>query len=238
MKSDSGRTASRPLTSGRAGIEYDGRWKVLHYAAKDIYEHVIIAPYYNVTTGDLQVWVTSDLWDAATGTATFDWYDWSGNKLDIGTPSSANVEVGAINSSKVLQSNTNDVLKGHDMTNVVLRLQVQAEGKLPNTNSLQTFRHENWFHASPLNTAQLQDPGLELTYSNSTKSFSVTATSGVAAWVWLDYPNGAVLNFDGNAFWLLPNETRQVGYTVKSDSTGGAWIDEVTVMSMWNQTLP
>lgn len=30
-----------------AGIEYDGRWKFLHYIAKDIYQPIIIAPYYN-----------------------------------------------------------------------------------------------------------------------------------------------------------------------------------------------
>lgn len=94
------------------------------------------------------------------------------------------------------------------------------------------------FHASPLKTAQLQDPGLQLSYSNTTKTFNVTATSAVAAWVWLDYPDGAVLNFDSNGFWLASGESRQVGYTVKIDTTDGAWVDGVTVQSIYNQTLP
>ena len=221
-----------------SGIEYDGRWKVLHYAAQDIYQHAIIAPYYNVTTGALSVWVTSDLWSPAQGTATLEWYDWSGKKLNVDTPSSVQFEVGAINSTRVLKANTMDALKGYDPTNVVMRMTVQAEGRVPNSDATQTFRHENWFHASPLNKAQLQDPGLQLSYSNETKTFTVEATNGVAAWVWLDYPDGAVLNFDINAFWLLPNEKRQLGYKVKSDTTNGAWIEGVTVQSMWNQTLP
>lgn len=221
-----------------AGIEYDGRWKVLHYAAKDIYEHVIIAPYYNITTGNLSVWVTSDLWEAAAGTATFTWYDWSGNKLPVNTSSSVSFDVGAINSTQVLQTFTTNILANYDLTNVVMHMSVSASGSLPNTNTTRTFRHDNWFHPTALRDAQLVDPGLQLSYSNSTQNFSVTATSGVAAWVWLDYPAGAVLNFDSNAFWLAANETREVGYTVKSDSTNGGWISGVTVESLWNQTLP
>ena len=220
----------------RAGIEYDGRWKVLHYAAKDIYQHVIIAPYYNITTGNLSVWVTSDLWEPISGTATFDFYDWAGNKLDVNCSSSMDFEVGAINSTQVLQTFTTDILANYDATDVVMRMQVKATGQLPNSNVTQTFSHENWLHVSPLKTAKLMDPGLQLSYSNATRNFSVTATTGVAAWVWLDYPAGAVLNFDSNAFWLLPNETRQISYNVKSDTTNGAWIDGVTVQSMYNQT--
>ena len=221
-----------------AGIEYDGRWKILHYVAKDIYEHVIIAPYSNATTGDFSVWVTSDLWQAVGGTARLDWYDWRGNKVNINTPASMEFEVGAINSTRLLRANTTELLGEYDLSDLVLRMQVQTSGKLPNTNTSRDFYHESWYHASPLNEAQLKDPGLELSYSNDTRTFSVSATTGVAAWVWLDYPSGAGLNFDSNAFWLLPGETKEVGYKVKSDSTGGKWVEDVTVQSIWNQTLP
>lgn len=220
-----------------ASVEYDGRWKVLHYAAKDIYEPVIIAPYYNETTGNLSVWVTSDLWSPAKGTAFFDWYDWSGNKLDVNTTSSVDFTVGAINSTQVLQTFTTDILKNYNASNAVLKMSVTASGQLPNTNTAREFKHENWFHASPLNTAALVDPGLELSFSNSTKNFTVTAASGVAAWVWLDYPDGLIGNFDSNAFWLGKNQSREVSFKLKSDTTGGDWVNGVTVQSMWNQTL-
>ena len=143
-----------------------------------------------------------------------------------------------MNSTNVLHTNTDDVLKNYDPTNVILRLQVEVEGTLPHSQKTQTFQHENWYHASRLNEAQLVNPDLALTYNNSTQKFNVEAKNGVAAWVWLDYPNGAVLNFDSNAFWLLPGESRQVGYNVKSDTTNGAWIDGVTVQSMYDLYLP
>ena len=220
-----------------AGIEYDGRWKVLHYVAKDIYSQVIIAPYFDMNTKNLSVWVTSDLWQSVKGKATFDWYDWSGNKLNVQTPSSVNVEVGALNSTQILQTFTSKILKNTDPTNAVLRMSVTTTGKLPNSDTTQTFEHTNWLNPTALRDAKLVDPGLQMSYAKSAKAFTVTASNGVAAWVWLDYPAGAVVSFSANAFWLAKGESKTVTYTVKSDTTKGNWINGVTVQSLWNQTL-
>ncbi|KAI0014523.1 glycoside hydrolase family 2 protein [Xylariomycetidae sp. FL0641] len=221
-----------------AGIEYDGRWKVLHYKAKDIYEHVIIAPYYNMSTGNLSVWVTSDLWEPVSGTATFTWYDWSGNQLSVNTSQSVDFTVGAINSTRVLQTFTSDSLADYELTDVVMRMEVEAQGPLPNAKPLAntTFHHSNWFHPTALRDAQLVDPGLALTYDDSSEKYSVTATDGVAAWVWLDYGEGAVVSFDSNAFWLAAGETREVGYTVRSEGneTDNSWRDGVSVGSLYS----
>lgn len=218
-----------------AGIEYDGRWKMLHYTAKDIYQNVIITPFGN-GTGDLEVYVTSDLWSSASGTAEFTWYDWSGNVLNISTPTSADFEVGAINTTRVLQTNLNDILGSYDPLDVVLRTKTTVQGQLPNNDATQTFSHENWFHAAPLSHAHLVDPGLQLTVNDD--SISVEATTGVAAWVWLDYPAGALVQFEENGFWMKMGETREVGYKVVSDTTGGAWANNITVESLWDMTTP
>ncbi|KAF2189589.1 glycoside hydrolase family 2 protein [Zopfia rhizophila CBS 207.26] len=220
-----------------AGIEYDGRWKVLHYVAKDIYQPVIISPFFNVTTHDFEVWVISDLWSSISASAKMSWYDWSGKRLNISTSTSADVTVGAINATRVLFANTDDILSGFDPANVILVMEVTAQGKLPNSDKTQTFTHTNWFHTDRLSNAKLVDPGLELSYSSSISKFTVKATKGVAAWVWLDYPAGAVLNFDANAFWLMPGEMREVGYTVKNDTTEGKWVGGVMVRSLWDNTV-
>lgn len=221
-----------------ASIEYDGRWKVLHYRAKDAYKNVIISPFYNSSTQAFEIWLTSDLWDAASGTATATWYDWSGNKLDKPGLAAARVQVGAINSTRVLAANLTNTLSGFDFSNVVMELSVDVTGTLPNSNTPQTFTHTSWFHAAPLSSARLVDPGLTLAYDAGSKQFTVTATSGVAAWVWLDYPAGAVVSFDDNGFWLGKGQSKSVGYTVKTDDTDSEWARQVTVSSIWNQTLP
>lgn len=223
-----------------SSIEYDGRWKVLHYAAKHAFEPVIIAPYSNTSTGDISVWVTSDLWESISGSATFEWYDWSGNSLGANiTATAANFTVGAINSTQVLLATEKDLLAAlPDPRNAVLKMTAEASGSLPNThNDTRTFRHEAWLWASTLNTAALVDPGLELEYSSSTGNFTVRATKGVAAWVWLEHGAGVLGNFGENAFWLGRGEEKEVGFKVKSDSTGGRWVEDVTVQSLWNMTL-
>lgn len=220
-----------------AGIEYDGRWKVLHYGAKDIYEPVIISPFYNITTGDLSIYVTSDLWSMATGMATLQWFTWDGTPINnLSTPRTVDFAVGAINTTLVFSTNTQNL--SVDFDNAVLYLNVSAQGSLPNTNTTRTFNHENFFHANSLAQAKLVDPGIQLSYSNDTKNFTVEATSGIAAWTWLDYPAGPLLNFDNNGFLLLPGHPKEVGYTLKSDPTDGDWVEDVTVQSLWNNTLP
>jgi beta-mannosidase len=222
-------------TPSWASVEYDGRWKVVHYAVKHSYEPVIIAPHFNRTSGNLSVWVTSDLWGPATGTAHLSWYDWTGKTSNL-APATIEFEVGTINSTQIFQTTVGD-LPEIDLNNLVLKLEIEADGRKPNSEITTTFRHDNWFHPGPLSKASLVDPGLRLQYSSTTKNFTVTATTGVAAFVWLDYPAGPVLNFDSNAFWLAPNESREIGYTVKSDPTGGRWVHDVTVQSLWNSTL-
>ena len=119
---------------------------------------MIIAPYYDLATGNLSVWTTSDLWEAVNGTATLVWYDWEGNELPVNTSSPVNFSVGAINSTQVLQTNVTETLKDYDLTNAILHMSVEAEGTLPNSNISTTFRHDNWFHPTALKDAQLVDP--------------------------------------------------------------------------------
>ena len=218
-----------------AGIEYDGRWKVLHYTAKDIYQPIIIAPFYNATASDFRIYVTSDLWSKAKGRANFEWFHWDGTPITNMSMASVDFTVGGLNTTRVFQTTLND--QSMDYDNAVLYMNVTATGQLPNSNATTTFNHENYFHARSLANAKLLDPSIQLTYHADTQNFTVEATRGVAIWVWLDYPAGALLNFDWNGGILLPGRPREVGYTMKSDKTGGKWINEVTVESLWNNTL-
>ncbi|KAF2267100.1 putative beta-mannosidase [Lojkania enalia] len=221
-----------------AGIEYDGRWKVLHYVAKDIYQPVIVAPFLDVTTHDFEVWVVSDLWSTISASVKLTWYDWSGNRLNISAHVLADIVVGPINGTRLLSGKLDEIISSYDPSNVLLVSEVTAQGSLPNSKETETFNHINWFHAERLSKAKLVNPGLQLTHSHVTSKFTVVATTGVAAWVWLDYPAGVVLNFDSNAFWLLPGEEREIGYRVKSDTTDGKWVDDVVVRSLYDNMLP
>lgn len=228
-----------------AGIEYDGvhgagRWKVLHYRAKDAYNPVISSPFLNSTNNVLEVFVTSDLWKEVKGTANLQWFSYNGTALTapLGLSKKA-FTVGALNTTRIYSANaTTELAKGKiNARDAVARISITAEGPLPNANTSTTFNHTSWFHASTLRTARLVDPGLTLSHDDKAKTFTVEATKGVSAWTWLEYPAGAVVAFDDNGFWLAKGEKKVLGYEVKADTTFGTWTKHVTVQSMWNNTL-
>ncbi|KAJ5287348.1 hypothetical protein N7478_003034 [Penicillium angulare] len=222
-----------------AGIEYDGRWKVLHYVARDIYKPIIAAPYWNYTTGDLSVYVTSDLWETARGTVNLTWVDLSGKPIkgNANTPTSSQFTVGGLNTTKIFDANIAS-LHLPDKENAVLVMSVQASGHLPNSDNgtASTFTHRNKFTPVFSNKLALIDPKVEVSHDQKTGVFTVEAKSGVSLYTWLDYPAGVVGYFDDNAFTLLPGEKRKIGFTVQKDETNGKWVQDVTVQSLWDQT--
>lgn len=218
-----------------SSIEYDGRWKALHYRVKDAYSNVVVAPFYNTSIHTLEAWVISDLWAPVKGVVNGRWYNWRGDLVRV--VEDIWVEVGAINSTRVFSKDVQHWLSPHSLEDLVLELRVIVSGHLPDSETTRMFRHTTWVHPAPLSSARLVDPGLVLEYWTSTKQFLVQATTGVAAWVWLDYPAGAVVTFEDNGFWLMKGQRRMIGYTVKTGAVGGDWASRVTVSSMWNQTL-
>lgn len=220
-------------TPSWAGLEHDGRWKMMHYIAKDVYKAVIVAPQYNQSTGDLEVWAVSDLWSAVSGYATITWYDWTGKAL---LTSWSNVEIGAINATKVFDLNVYDL--GLDLSNSIAKCSVEVLGVpwYPKSSKSATYKHETWFHAKPLVNHVLKDPMLSVSHDFISNSFIVQANGGVAAWVWLDHPAGVSGNFEENGFWLLPKRPKRVGFKVKNDTTGGNWVKSVTARSLWDNT--
>lgn len=222
-----------------SSIDAAGRWKVLHYRARDAYLPVIASVFANETTASFDVWVTSDLWAPATGTLSLEWYTWAGDPLP-GPPtlSATPFTVGALNTTRVVAANRTAALAGLDPRAVVARVRIAATGPRPNARDASAFEHVTWYHAAPLAAARLVDPGLRLEHDAAGGAFTVTAAAGVAAWTWLEYPAGAVVTFADNGFWLAKGEVRRVGYTVVSDWTAGGWVEGVTVQSIWNNTLP
>lgn len=221
-----------------AGIEYDGRWKVLHYMARDIYQPVIVSPFWNYTTGDLSVYVTSDLWESARGSVKLTWVDMSGKPIpgNAGTPEMKQFTVGGLNTTKIWSANVHDL--SLNRKDAVLVLDLNALGHLPNSESgpVSTFTHRNWATTVFPNQLALVDPGLQASYDKATATFTVEAKKGVSLYTWLDYPAGVVGYFDDNSFTLLPGEKKRVRFTVQKDETNGNWVQGVTVQSLWDQT--
>ncbi|KAJ5621146.1 hypothetical protein N7510_005130 [Penicillium lagena] len=220
-----------------SSIEYDGRWKVLHYVGRDIYQPVIVSPFWNNSNGDLSIYVTSDLWETARGSVRLTWMDLSGNPIsgNAGTPHALDFSVGAINTTQIYSINISD-LSLSDTKNAILIMSLTASGRLPNTGSVSAFTHRNHFTPAFPRDLSLVDPKLELSHNTKTGMFTVEAKNAVSFNTWLDYPAGTIGYFDDNAFVLLPGEKRELRFNVQKDESGGDWKKGVTVRSLWDQT--
>ncbi|CAG8014878.1 unnamed protein product [Penicillium nalgiovense] len=223
-----------------AGIEYDGRWKVLHYVARDIFQPVIVSPFWDSSTGDLSIYVTSDLWETAHGTVNLTWTDLSGKPIpeNAGTPLTKQFSVGALNATSIYETNVAN-LSLRDVKDAVLIIDLTAQGRLPNSESktLTTFTQRNKFTPVFPKDLALKDPELKLSHDTHAGTFTVEAQSAVSMYTWLDYPVGVVGYFEDNSFSLLPGEKRTLRFVVQKDETGGKWVDGVTVRSLWDQTI-
>ncbi len=227
-----------------AGIEYEGRWKVLHSVAKDIYQPVIVAPVWDVDNGTLRLYVVSDLWTEVQGIIEFGWVDWSGSTLPTPAgPKTLSFTVGGLNSTLITSLDIATIFangtphSNSSASEVVFVANLTATGTPVNTNATKTYTHTNYWTPTPLAKATLVDPGLTVSYSQETDQFAVTATRGVSVWTWLSVTDdSAVVNFQENGFLLLKDKTKYVNYTVLAGSCGG-WKQGVTVSSMWNNTL-
>lgn len=221
-----------------AGIEYDGRWKVLHYMAKDIYHPVIVSPFWNYTTNHFEVYVTSDLWESVSGAVNMKWLDFKGNPIkdNAGMPTSSTFNVGALNTTAIYKGDIPD-LSLPDPSDSILLLSVETEGHLPNSEESTKLTHRNYMTPAFPKDLQIVDPGLHVSYNPDSDKFVVEATSGVSLYTWLDYPAGLVGYFEENAFVLAKGEKREVGFVVQEDETCGEWVDQVTVQSLWDQKM-
>ena len=220
-----------------SSVETGGRWKVLHYVATDIYKHVIIHPYWDYNEGDLNITVTSDLWESVSGTVTLTWLDLKGKPLhkNANMPSKVDFTVGAINSTNIYTNNINNI-PIPDLRDAILILSMEASGHLPNNDNEIQFTHENYFLPVWPNQAKLVNPGLSLSYDAKTTEFTVEAKTGVALYTWLDYPAGTVGYFDTNSFFLVPGKPKKIPFSVQTDTSNGAWVKAVTVESLWDQS--
>ena len=195
----------------------------------------------------MQVWATSDLWSSVSGTLTYSWVDWNGQPLQVKTPSAPGYSnsdnsgsttkpipftIGAINSTQLLHiPDLNSTLASSKVkqTNALLMLSVTAH------SGGKTYTHSSVFHPAPLAAASIPNPKLHLTHHGTT--LTVTSTSAVAAWVWLDYTTNAVQGYwSENGFWLNKGESKTVTFTVWDDWSDGKWLETVYVQSIYDMT--
>jgi beta-mannosidase len=196
-----------------SGIDYFGRWKALHYAARRFFAPVLVSVVEE--SGDIRIWGVSDRRTELPAELTVRLVELSGRELWRRQEA---VTLGANQSRVYLSVPKREALAGADPARVVLVAELAARGE-------RTSRAV--FSFVKVKDLELPDPGVSLAVAAAGPNlFDVTVRAqrfAKAVVLSMTDPTSGRIAIDGffddNAFDLLPGETVTVHLRTRPSST-------------------
>jgi beta-mannosidase len=179
-----------------SGIDYYGKWKALHYFAREACKNQVI----NIVADDAKISVTaiSDLVEKMPATLQLQLIDFSGNLL---WSKSIKVTIPSNGSSVVYSINLQDLpLNGHE--NEVLLSATLINGK-------NEIDRQIYYFEKPLKL-NLSEPGIQTRIIHEDKEFVIKITSEKLCKNLMLISDNTDVQFSDNFFDLLPGEIKQV----------------------------
>jgi beta-mannosidase len=206
--------------------DYFGRWKALHFAAKEAFAPVLIS---GVLEGDsVEIWGISDLMEPRPGTLALELLDFDGVTLFQDT---LPITLGANESKRIWQASAAELLGDADPREVVLSANFQVDSPQPPAQGSDRGDPAHWGGSAPFDPLYFRTP-VELELRAPTILFDLTEVEGgvlltlesdvLAKEVYLTLSPVAQANeagsevpdapfrFEANFFDLLPNRPRVV----------------------------
>jgi beta-mannosidase len=190
-----------------ASIDYHGRWKALHYMARNFNAPLLVSGVENIADGTVAVHVTNDRLQARPGTLSWALTDVEGTPLADGqfeviVPPQANTLVATLDVS--------DALNVTGARNSLLWLELAAEGEPTSTNLVLFARPKH---------LELGVPGIDVTVEEIGGLLVATLTTlRPALWTWLEL-DGADARFSDNFLHLRPGKPVPVTITPATPMT-------------------
>jgi beta-mannosidase len=190
-----------------SGIDYYGRWKALHYAARRFFAPVLVSPV--ETKGEVRVYVVSDRRTDLPARLVARVVDLEGRER---WRQERDVTVKALTSAPALAVPRAELLKGSEPNKVVLVTELRSGSELLSRNLL--------YFAKTKDLA-LQPPELAVTAAPRGDGAIIQVTARrLARAVWLSTPDGEGAYSD-NFFDLLAGETVTIAWTPGPGSPPG-----------------
>ena len=184
-----------------SSIDYAGRWKALHYLAKEFYAPLLISPLEDLEEGTVELHVTSDLLEPQLGEVSWSLTDIEGNLIE---EESQKVDIFPRQDSCVQTVDLKPYFKAYGERNLLLWLELKVDGNTVSTNLFSLVRPKHLELLQPEITALAQE---ERTF------FLVTLTAKKPAlWVWLELTDSDA-SYSNNFFHLVPG--KEVTITVE-----------------------
>lgn len=158
-----------------ASIDFPGRWKALHYAAKKFFSPLLVSGVEDPKAGTIDLYVTSDLGKSRSGRLRWRVTDTSGRRLAGGA---RGIKIRPRASAKALRLDLRKLIRRQGINNVLVWMDLLVEGKVVSGN-LATF-------ARPKQMA-LSDPGISFKVGGAGPDYRVTLKAArPALWTWLE----------------------------------------------------
>jgi len=221
--------ACRPVTMGSlywqlndvwpgaswSGVDYLGRWKALHYAARRFYAPLAVSA--ERKEGVTAVHLISDATTPTDAVWRVRAVDVTGRVLG---ESSAKVVLAPLSASVAAKLDDATLFKGGDPKTTVASVELLVGGKTVSRRIVSAV--------APKDMA-LPDPGLSVAWSG--KSVTISAKA-LARALWIDF-DGIDATLSDNSFDLLPGESRTV--TVTSDASAAALAKALTLRTLYGK---
>eukprot|EP00026_Physarum_polycephalum_P005451 Phypoly_transcript_05485.p1 GENE.Phypoly_transcript_05485~~Phypoly_transcript_05485.p1 ORF type:complete len:496 (+),score=67.06 Phypoly_transcript_05485:433-1920(+) len=209
-----------------SGTEYGGRWKMLHYYAKNFYAPLLLSSYEN-PVDTYNVFVTSDLQQAASGKIVIALLDYTGKTLYTWTPT---YNIPSLGSASVYNNSIKSMISEGGCS-----ARTACFFTLSLLDSSNARVATNVFYLSTLNEVDLQTP--TITFSNfqqiSSESIAFTVSSTqVAPYTFLQTP--FLGTFNDNGVLLLPGLSANMTFTGWEDVSVASFQSSLTSISIAN----
>ena len=183
-----------------SSIDYQGRWKALHYMARHFFAPILVSGLENREKGTVEVHVTSDLLEAMPGRVSWTVTDGDGRTLRKGAQP---VRTPVNGDRKVALLDVGDLVRRHGAPGVLVWLEFAVAGRPPVANLVMLAR--------PKHLDLAGKPGISATVTRGRGAgFCVALTARrPALWTWLEL-QGADARFSDNFVHLRPGRTVRI----------------------------
>jgi beta-mannosidase len=188
-----------------SSIDYHGRWKALHYMARNFFAPLMVSGVEDVAKGTVEIHVTSDLLQPVSGTVKWTVTDVDGHTLLEGK---RKLRAAAQSTGKVETLKLHKLTEQHEKRGLLVWLELEAPSQ-PLSRNLVFFarpiKRPRIFSPRPKHLVLDRKPGISAKIvKKAGGAFEVTLTARrPALWVWLEI-DGCDARLSDNFIHLLP----------------------------------
>jgi beta-mannosidase len=198
-----------------SSLEYTGRWKMLHYAAKRFFAPILVSSYEDTYHKRYNVMITSDALVDTEVSLQVRVFNYNGTKVNT---VNKNLTIGANDVVCVFSSDnvSRDLLKGLATNKAIISLIL--------TNKAGEVLSENEHHPSDLSLVDLRPAKVSISQveKKSAQLYEIHVTSDqVTPYTWINHDLKVRGHFSDNGFLMIPNEVRVITFKCTTAASCG-----------------